>query len=120
MSFNRTRRRTFTTLQRARFFEERKGVCYLCNMTIRVGEPWDIEHRVAREILGDGADDDSNLELAHRACHKAKTREDQAAIAKSNRVRAKHLGAHRPKQKFPSRPFGGFKPRVRDINDIEA
>lgn len=116
MTFNRTRRRTFTDLQRAAFFEQHKGICYLCGMKVRAPhEKWEIEHIIAREIMGAGADDDSNLAVAHVDCHKAKTAQDKAAIAKSNRVRAKHIGAHRPKHPIPNRPFGGYASNARDI-----
>lgn len=117
MSYNTARRRSFTTLQRAAFFEQHKGICYLCGLKIDgTREKWEIEHVIAREIMGRDADEDSNLALAHASCHKAKTAQDKAAIAKSNRVAAKHIGAHRPKQKIPAKPFGGFGSNSRDIN----
>ena len=122
MSFNTTPRRTFNAKQRVAFFEKHRGICYLCGGKIHgATEAWEIEHVIAREIMGDGADEDENLALAHKKCHAAKTREDRKTIAKSNAVRARALGAHRPKQKIPSRPFGGFAPRVRDIwEDLEG
>lgn len=111
MAYNQTRRRTFTTLQRAAFFERHKGVCYLCGQKIDgAREKWEIEHIVAREIMGQDADEDSNLALAHASCHRTKTRDDKAAIAKSNRVRAKHIGA-RPASKFQSRGFPKASPQ---------
>jgi 5-methylcytosine-specific restriction enzyme A len=103
VSYNKSRRRTFTALQRARFFEDHHGVCYLCRNKIDgVHERWEIEHVQAREIMGDGADDDDNLALVHASCHKAKTKNDVAAIAKSNRIRARHTGA-RPPSRLKSR-----------------
>lgn len=118
MSYNTTRRRTFTDLQRASFFLEHKGTCYLCGHKVHTPhEKWEIEHIVAREIMGHGADEDSNLAVAHVECHRKKTAQDKEAIAKSNRVRAKHLGAHRTAHPIPSRPFGGFPSNSRDINE---
>lgn len=118
MSYNTTRRRSFTTLQRASFFEQHKGVCYLCGQKIDgTREKWEIEHIIPREIMGKDADEDSNLALAHASCHRAKTRDDKATISKSNRVRAKHIGA-RPPSTWQSRPFNHrSEPRVRDINE---
>lgn len=117
MSYNTSRRRTFTTLQRAAFFEQHKGVCYLCGLKVRPPhEKWEIEHIIAREIMGKDADENSNLAVAHVDCHKAKTKQDKGAIAKSDRIAAKHIGAHRPKQKIHSKPFGGFASNARDIN----
>lgn len=119
MAYNQTRRRTFTTLQRAAFFERHKGICYLCGQKIDgIHEKWEIEHIIAREIMGKDADEDSNLALAHVSCHRAKTRDDKAAIAKSNRIRAKHISANRPKPSWQSRPFNHRpEPRIRDINE---
>lgn len=108
MTYNTERRRTFTTLQRAAFFAQHKGVCYLCGHKVKAPhEKWEIEHIIAREIMGRDADEDSNLAVAHVDCHKEKTKRDKAAIAKSDRIAAKHIGAHRPKHSWPKRPFGG-------------
>lgn len=122
MTFNTNRRRTFTDLQRAAFFEQHKGICYLCGQKVRApGEKWEIEHIIAREIMGEGADDDSNLAIAHVDCHRVKTAHDKATIAKSNRIRAKHIGAHRSAHPIPNRPFGGHPSNSRDIYaDMEA
>lgn len=102
MTYNRTPRRRFTDLQRKRFFEEHHGVCYLCRAKIDgVREKWEIEHVIAREIMGEGADEDANLALVHASCHKVKTAADKAAIGKSNRIRAKHIGARLKGRSFP-------------------
>lgn len=118
MTYNTTRRRSFTTLQRAAFFEQHKGICYLCGQKIDgVREKWEIEHIIPREIMGKGADEDSNLALAHASCHREKTAHDRQAIAKSNRVSAKHRGAKAP-SKWQQRPMSARPaPRVRDINE---
>lgn len=97
MTYNRTKRRHFTPTQRLAFFEAHHGICYLCRGKINGAvEAWEIEHIIAREIMGDGADDDDNLALAHKKCHAAKTAQDRKAIAKSNAVQAKHFGARKP------------------------
>lgn len=85
-------RKSLTRNQRAELFLEHGGRCYLCGCIINAGrgEAWEVEHVEAREISG--RDDWANLRPAHVDCHKVKTKEDKAIIAKCNRVRNKHLG----------------------------
>lgn len=85
-------RKSLTRNQRAELFLEHGGICYLCGCIINAGrgEAWEVEHVQAREISG--RDDWANLRPAHVDCHKVKTKEDKAIIAKCNRVRNKHLG----------------------------
>ena len=85
-------RKSLTRNQRAELFLEHGGICYLCKCIINAGrgEAWEVEHVEAREISG--RDDWANLRPAHVDCHKVKTKEDKAIIAKCNRVRNKHLG----------------------------
>jgi 5-methylcytosine-specific restriction endonuclease McrA len=85
-------RKSLTRNQRAELFLEHSGRCYLCGCIINAGrgEAWEVEHVEAREISG--RDDWANLRPAHVDCHKVKTKEDKAIIAKCNRVRNKHLG----------------------------
>lgn len=85
-------RKSLTRNQRAELFLEHGGICYLCKCIINAarGEAWEVEHVEAREISG--RDDWANLRPAHVDCHKVKTKQDKAIIAKCNRVRNKHLG----------------------------
>lgn len=85
-------RKSLTRNQRAELFLEHGGRCYLCGCIINAGrgEAWEVEHVEAREISG--RDDWANLRPAHVDCHKVKTKEDKAIIAKCNRVRNRHLG----------------------------
>jgi 5-methylcytosine-specific restriction endonuclease McrA len=92
-------RRSMTPLRRARIFDTHGGTCHLCGLKIAVGEAWEVEHIVALELSGD--DTDGNLAPAHVACHREKTADDAGRIAKARRVRAKHIGAHRPKAVIP-------------------
>jgi len=39
--------------------------------------------------------------VAHVACHKVKSKKEKAESAKGRRVRAKFIGAHKPKCGFP-------------------
>lgn len=80
------KRPSISKAKRARIFLEHDGICWLCKVKIGADEPYDIDHMVARELMGDGADEDGNLAPAHKDCHKAKTKRDVAMIAKSNRI----------------------------------
>lgn len=93
-------RKSLTRNQRAELFLEHGGICYLCKCVINAGrgEAWEVEHVEAREISG--RDDWANLRPAHVDCHKVKTKEDKAIIAKCNRVRNKHLGVKKPSRGF--------------------
>src|SRR5205814_1934012 len=85
-----TKRKPLTKRQRVKLFDSHKGICCLCKLKIRVGEPWIDEHIIPREISGDDSLD--NRAPAHVLCAKIKTKKDQGDIAKTYRVRAKHLG----------------------------
>lgn len=93
-------RRRLTAKQRLAIFEHHGGSCWLCKLKIDgVRERWDLDHQVPL-ALG-GADEFANLAPVHERCHREKTSaKDVPAIAKAERVRAKHLGARKP---------GGFR-----------
>lgn len=93
-------RKSLTRNQRAELFLEHGGICYLCGCIINAGrgEAWEVEHVEAREISG--RDDWDNLRPAHVDCHKVKTKQDKAIIAKCNRVRNKHLMGKKPSRGF--------------------
>lgn len=111
MTYNSTPRRRFTKLQRAAFLRRHDCTCYWCSEPITDGQPWAIEHKIARELMpGKEADADHNLAPIHAhpmECHKLKTRLDAKLIAKSNRIRAKH-GTDAPCTK----PSKTIKPRA--------
>lgn len=94
-----TERRPMSPTRKLKVFENFGGRCHICERRIRAGEPWDAEH-VVPLALG-GADDDSNLRPAHKACHGDKTRTDAASWSKAKRVRAKHVGAYRSSNQIP-------------------
>lgn len=107
-------RKSISKKKRAEIFLAHGGLCWLCKEKITEAQ-YDIDHQVAREIMGEGADDDSNLAPAHKDCHREKTKSDVKAIAKSNRIRRdlnpetrKRSKRPFPKPenfKWPSRPF---------------
>jgi 5-methylcytosine-specific restriction endonuclease McrA len=104
-------RKSLTRNKRAELFLEHGGRCYLCGCIINAGrgEAWEVEHVEAREI--GGRDDWANLRPAHVKCHKVKTAQDKAVIAKCNRVRNKHLGIKKP-SRFPCSRNSPFKMKI--------
>lgn len=98
------RRKRFTAKDRARIFEAHGGKCYLCGGAIQAGDAWELEHVIPWALTQD--DSDENLRLAHTKCHKSKTKNDVADIARAKRREAKHFGFSRPKKKLQSRGFG--------------
>lgn len=103
-------RRRMSTARRARIFDTHGGVCHLCGLKIAAGEAWEAEHIVPLALSDD--DSDENLAPAHVACHAPKTSADITQIAKAKRVRAKHIGAHRPKSTIPGSKGSPWKRRI--------
>ena len=104
--------RSMTALRRVRIFDAAHGVCHLCGIAIKTGDKWEAEHVIALECGGTDADD--NLRPAHIGCHKAKTADDHKTGAKLKRVRARHIGADKPKGLIKS---AGFAKRERERMD---
>jgi 5-methylcytosine-specific restriction protein A len=87
-------RRTLSKLARVRLFDAAGGRCHICRLRIHVGEPWQVEHR--KPLWEGGADDETNMSPAHVHCHKRKSAGEAPVKAKTDRVRAKHLGIRKP------------------------
>lgn len=81
-----------------RIFEREGGVCYLSGVKIRPGDKYEFEHVIALALwTGEGhGNRESNIRLALKSAHKAKTAADRAQQAKSDSVRKKHLGISQP------------------------
>ncbi|MDG4650092.1 HNH endonuclease signature motif containing protein [Roseibacterium sp. SDUM158017] len=107
-----TRRMSMT--RRVRIFEAAEGVCHICGHVIDgTREAWDVDHVVPYALTRDDSDD--NLRPAHELCHRgtgSKTSDDVARIAKAKRVRAKHIGAARPKSTIPGSKGSKWKRRL--------
>ena len=85
-------RKKITPKARIEIFEREKGICHFCNLKVHPGQDWDVSHEIPLEIGGD--DHGANLRVAHRTCHRVHTSKvDMPRIAKTKRIRAKHLGA---------------------------
>ncbi|MCC4295817.1 HNH endonuclease [Brevundimonas aurantiaca] len=94
----------FTAKRRLSIFMAHGGRCGICGLKIH-GDDYDIEHRIARAISANDADD--NLYPAHRGCHATKTTQDRKDIAKAQRL-AKETCTREPARKLKSRGFGSI------------
>ena len=104
-------RRPMTRSRKVRIFEAAGGICHICLSRIDgVRERWDAEHVIP--LAAGGEDDDDNLRPAHVACHRGKTTEDAKVIAKTKRVRAKHIGAVPKRRGFLTNKDGPWKARL--------
>ena len=93
-------RRRISAKERMQIFTRCGGVCHICGGKIDGGrEPWDVEHIIPLAMGGE--DEGENLAPAHQKCHRAKTVEDAAHIAKARRMRQRQAGIKRqPRQKI--------------------
>lgn len=86
-----------------------------CNAKLSFGLDYDHYPLPAADKYSDTLD---NCVAVCRTCHKFKSNTyDTPMQAKGKRISDKHLGITRPKQKIPSRPFGGHVSNSRDINE---
>ena len=95
---------------RLRVFEAHGGKCHLTGRKIRPGDDWDLDHCLA--LVNGGENRESNLAPALRSAHRKKTAQDVAQKAKDARVRAKHLGLHKPKQTLPGSKGSKWKRKI--------
>jgi 5-methylcytosine-specific restriction protein A len=89
-----------------------KGLCEACGKPLFADYQFDHENPAA--FCSDGSED--NCQVLHKKCHAEKTARDIKAIAKSNRIRARHNGVTRDRTILGWRNFKGEiirKPRER-------
>jgi len=99
-----TRRQIFSTSFRLNLFLKRKGTCTSCSQKIDAGKAWDIDH-ILPLSLG-GTNEPNNLQILCKPCHRSKTSQsDIPRIAKTKRLKARHLGARSPS----TRPIPGSR-----------
>ncbi len=88
-------RREFPDNVKVDAFNRSCGRCEKCGAHLFVGK-FHYDHRIPDAMGGEPIL--SNCDVLCTACHGAKTqRQDVPAIAKVKRVRAKHIGAKKPK-----------------------
>lgn len=100
-----TKRRALSRLARVRIFDLHGGTCWLCHTKITIGQKWECDH--IKPLWLGGADEEANLAPVHVSCHRAKSTGDQTVKAKSDRVRAKHLGVKKKRGFRGWRRFDG-------------
>ncbi|MCZ4270935.1 HNH endonuclease [Maritalea porphyrae] len=98
-----------------RVFERYGGICYLSGIKILPGMKWELEH--IKALCNGGENRESNLAPALVKAHKAKTAQDRKEKAKSDRIRKKHLGITKPKQKIRSRGFSPSPDNTRYLDE---
>ena len=105
-----TSRAEFTRTTRLAAWDRCGGKCDGCGRKIFPGDGPEYDHRIPAEQGGDNAL--GNCQMLCRGCHKAKTRGDMKVIAKSRSVRAKHVGASKPRQIMPGSKASRWKRKV--------
>ena len=98
-------RREFSKQVKLAAWQRCRGYCENCTAKLFVGK-FEYDHRSPAAI----SEDNSlfNAQVFCTACHDKKTREhDVPAIAKSNRVRARHIGIKRKSRFRGWRKFDG-------------
>ena len=98
-------RREFPPKVKVAAFERAKGRCECCRVVIRPGNGPEYDHRVPDAVGGEPTLE--NCEVLCRNCHGAKTATgDIPAIAKTKRIRRKHINADDKRGKFRKPPPG--------------
>jgi len=127
---DKPKRPAMTKARRLRLFARDGGVCYLCKRKVLAGEDYELDHIIPWALAFN--DDDDNLRVAHKTCHRTdKTGDDVARIAKSKRmggekgqwarrqnrghglIQSRGFPVGGPKQKIASRGFQR-KPKGRE------
>ncbi|MFO1151177.1 MAG: HNH endonuclease signature motif containing protein [Alsobacter sp.] len=103
--------RSLSTSERLALFLRAKGRCQACGWVLAPGTRWDVDHILPRALGGRDAPD--NLQVLCRACHAGKTAsQDAPALAKTRRLKARHLGATRPRSIMPGSMRSRWKKRL--------
>jgi 5-methylcytosine-specific restriction protein A len=103
--------RSLTSTQRLALFLAANGQCQACVWPLTPGTRWEVDHIIPVALGGSRRPD--NLQVLCAACHGSKTtRRDAPAIAKAKRVRARHLGATRPRSILPGSRRSPWRKRI--------
>ena len=105
-----TKRKALSRLARVRIFDRNSGICYLCWLKIDPTKGrWICEH--VKPLWLGGADDESNIFPVHQKCAIEKTISEAPIKAKTDRIRAKHLGIKK-RSAFACSRDGAFKKKM--------
>lgn len=97
-------RQEFTKATKLDAFTRSGGRCQCCTAKLFAGN---IDYHHDTECTYGGGNDIGNCIVLCRACHSAITRKRAAVIAKSNRIRSKHIGIKRAGRTMAGRRFNG-------------
>jgi 5-methylcytosine-specific restriction enzyme A len=105
------RRRRLSTRERLDLFLAARGHCQRCGWALTPGTRWEVDHVIPLALGGRDATD--NMQVLCAPCHGGKTRaRDVPAIAKTARMRARHLGARLPQRPMPGGRHSRWKKTV--------
>jgi len=79
---------------RVRIFDRAKGICHICKIPIKLGDTWHCDH--VQALVDGGENRESNMAPAHAPCNLEKASGEKTRKAKSDRVRARHIGTKTP------------------------
>lgn len=79
---------------RLRIFDRYGGKCAITGKKLAAGE-FDFDH--IKRLRDGGEHRESNLQPVYRPAHRVKSGKEASDGARADRIRAKHLGLHRPK-----------------------
>ncbi|WP_460451750.1 HNH endonuclease [Alsobacter sp. SYSU BS001988] len=103
-------RNRFSTKTRLALLKAFGHRCQGCQIELRPGVAWEVDHVVPLSM--GGADAVDNLQILCRRCHGDKTRDDVSELARCIRIEASHWGARRPDSPLP---FGRRSPWKRKL-----
>lgn len=101
-------RKRLTKKQWTELFLKQGGRCPNCtqNLVVKGANEIDIIDEHVKPLSMHGSNDLSNRQLWCKKCSTVKTSEEAPIRAKSNRIRAKHIGAPKEKSSWRSKPDG--------------
>jgi len=98
-------RREFPAKVKVVAFKRAEGCCESCGVKIRPGNGPHYDHRVPDAVGGEPTAD--NCQVLCRSCHGVKTyTQDVPAIAKTKRIRKRHINAEDKRGGFRKPPPG--------------
>ena len=103
------KRQEFSKRTKLLAFERAGGRCENCTARLQTGS---VEYHHDREAIFDGANDLDNCVVVCRGCHRTITSKRAAVIAKSTRIRNKHIGIERQRSSFQTNRDGVWKRKM--------
>ena len=95
---------------KARILQRQDNKCAVTDMVFNAALKPEFDHIIA--IANGGENRESNIQALCEFAHKHKTKKDVAQKSRDARVRAKHLGLHKPKSKLAGSKESKWKRKV--------